>query len=214
MNNKYIKAQNEWNDRLGSADKQIKNWKLAFFSSLVIVLLLSIAFIMTLMRQQNFVYIAEVKTNEQIANVHPILNRLTATKVQEEAFVSDFIKNIMNIPLDPVVLQKQWVNAFSTSEGRAKDQLNQIIRKDRPFKNVGQITREIKLINFNALSDHTYEFNWEAKTYARSGKEISSELFHGSFTVKNSQEKPVSSFEALQNPFNLKIAYFDFSKKG
>lgn len=214
MNNKYIKAQNEWNDRLGSADKQIKNWRLAFFSSLIIVILLSIAFIMTLMRQQNFVYVAEVKTNEHIANIHPILNRVTATKVQEEAFVSGFIKNIMNIPLDPVVFQKQWVSAFSSSEGRAKDQLNQIFRKDGLLKNVGQITREIKLINFNALSDNTYEFNWEAKTYARSGKEISSELFHGSFTVQTSQAKAASSLEALQNPFNLKIAYFDFSKKG
>ena len=45
---RYLHAKAEWDKRLGQADTQVKNWRLACIASLIIVLLLLVGIIISL----------------------------------------------------------------------------------------------------------------------------------------------------------------------
>lgn len=130
----YQKAYEEWENRIGNAKKQARNWMAASIFILLICVLLLVAIIIEANRQQTYVYVAEVKPNESIVNVQPASQGYLPTDAQKIAFVGEFIKNITEVPLDPVVLNKQWQIALLSVSGRAEDQLKQVYQALNPLK--------------------------------------------------------------------------------
>ena len=80
----YQKAYEEWENRIGNAKIQARNWRFAAIASLILAILLLAAIIIESSRHHDFVYVAEVKTGENVINVVPT-----------------------NIPYQPTVAQKK-----------------------------------------------------------------------------------------------------------
>ena len=209
----YQRAYQEWENRIGSARKQARNWMLAGIASIIMCILLLISIIVVVNRQKMYVYVAEIKPEESVVNVQTAVKSYTPTIAQKIAFVSDFIKNITQIPLDPVVLNKQWQNALLAVSGRAETQLKQVYNKLTPLKLIGQKTIVTVITDSNEVSLNSFEMTFQITIYNRDGGVESVKLYSGVFTFAPSVA-PNTLSQMVINPLGLKIGFFSFSEKG
>lgn len=208
----YHQAYDEWSARIGSAKTQARNWRFACLLCLLVLVLLLVAFTMLLSSQKSYVYVAEVKPQESVVNVRAMDQAYSPSQAQEEYFINQFIHNIMTLPLDPVVVRENWLNAYGAVQGKAKYQLNTYARAHNPFSVVGKQTSTVEIQKFNPISNNSYEFNWLVTIYNNNGKVVSKTLYNGIFTVVGGV-KPTTQKQLLNNPLGLRIEYFSFSSE-
>lgn len=209
----YQRAYEEWESRMGSAKKQARNWMLASFAVLIICILLLLAIIVEANRQKMYVYVAEVKPQESVVNVQTASQSYTPTVAQKIAFVSDFLKDITEIPLDPVVLNRQWQTALLSVSGRAEDQLKQVYQAVNPLKLIGDKTITTVVTNANEASNNSFEVIFQSTTYNKDGGIESVKTYSGIFTFSSSIS-PKTLNQMIINPLGLRIGFFSFSEKG
>ena len=209
----YEKAAHEWSDRIGSAKAQARNWMVACLLSMVLVILLLLGIFILIHKQKTYVYVAEVKPQDNIVNVHALDKAYVPTQAQQEYFIGKFIRQIMTLPLDPVVARENWLNAYTVVEGKALSQLNAYARANDPFKEVGLYTKVVKIQNYHPISNNSYDFTWTQTVYDAKGIVKSNTLYNGIFTVSLGHS-PKTMREMLDNPFGLKLAYFTFTNEG
>ncbi len=209
----YQRAYEEWESRMGSAKKQARNWMLASFAVLIICILLLLAIIVEANRQKMYVYVAEVKPQESVVNVQTASQSYTPTVAQKIAFVSDFLKDITEIPLDPVVLNRQWQTALLSVSGRAEDQLKQVYQAVNPLKLIGDKTITTVVTNANEASNNSFEVTFQSTTYNKDGGIESVKTYSGIFTFSSSIS-PKTLNQMIINPLGLRIGFFSFSEKG
>ncbi|WP_116963296.1 type IV secretion system protein [Fastidiosibacter lacustris] len=209
----YQRAYEEWEARIGSAKKQARNWMMASIAILIICILLVLAIIIEANRQKMYVYVAEVKPQESVVNVQTASQSYVPTVAQKISFASDFIKNITEIPLDPIVLNRQWQAALLSVSGRAEDQLKQVYQALNPLKLIGDKTITTVVTNANEASNNSFEITFQTTTYNRDGAVESVKIYSGIFTFSPSIP-PKTLNQMIINPLGLKLGFFSFSEKG
>lgn len=209
----YTRAQEEWASRIGSAKTQLINWQIIGLGSIITTIILLVALLIIMNKHQEYVYIAQVQPNENVVNTVSLNKQLSPTMAQKAYFVGEFINNIMNIPLDPVVARNNWVNAYSQVNGQAISQLTSFAQSINPLANLGNQTSSVQINNFNAISDNSLQFSWIQITYNSQGQVIKQVMYNGLFTLQQS-DPPKDVQGVLTNPFGLKIVYFSMNSEG
>ena len=209
----YRHAFMEWEKRIGDARTQARNWRLACLLSVAVSIMLLICIFIQMSMQKRYVYVAEIRPEENITSIRSASKPYEPTVAQKEAFVGEFVHNIMEIPLDPVVLNRQWRKAQHDVSGKAALQLKKYAMNEQPNRKVGQVTRDVKIVNMNNLGDNSFDVTWQVKTMTMEGKTKSIVLYGGVFTLADS-ETPKNFQAMLENPLGLRIGYFSFNEKG
>ncbi len=209
----YKKAYEEWSQRIGAAKTQTRSWRFAFVLSLIVLVLLLICLVMVLGSQKRYVYVAEVRPQDNIVNLRPVDQAYEPTVGQTEYFIGQFVNSVMTLPLDPVVAQRNWLYAYSTAQGRAVEQLNTYMQTNNPLADIGRVTRTVEIRNVHPVSKNSYEFTWTQTEYNQQGKVQNVTLYNGIFTVAMGT-LPTTTQGLLNNPFGLQVVYFSFSNEG
>lgn len=214
-NERYERAAQEWNERIGTAKSQAHNWRLACLISLLVSILLLLALIVTLQRDKTYVYVAEVKPGQHIANLQTLPQTVTVTDAQRLFFLARFVKQIMTVPLDPVVLRENWLSAYDQVSGLAITQLTTFAREEKPFAKVGQFTQTVHIQNFHPIGQHTYEMTWTVNQYNMQGQLSQAKVYNGSFTLSQDAQALSGGLNSLiHNPFGLKVVYLNILSEG
>lgn len=208
----YQQAYNEWDERIGQAKTQLKNWRLLAILSMGIIVLVLIAFILMLKSDKQYVYIAKIEPGETVAQLQPVTERYQPSQAQLLHFAGQFVRHIMSQPLDPVVVRNNWFAAYAVVQGKAIDQLTQYAQQNNPLQSVGSITKTVSFQSAHALGDQSYELRWQQTSYSAAGKVISVHQYSGLFTIiQGAAPKDIPAM--MQNPLGLKIVYFSFTKE-
>jgi len=208
----YQAAKTDWDNRIGQAKGQLRNWRLATMLSLLVCVLLIVALIVQSSTQKTYVYVAKVVPGQTLAHMQALPQHYTPTQAQRAAFIGRFIRNIMTLPLDPVVLRSQWLGAYAISNGQATMQLTTLARKIRPFSQVGQQTQTVHIQSYHVTDNNSYEFTWTVKTFNNQGKVTNTALYSGLFTVtQGAQSGNVQ--QLMNNPLGLFISFFNIHKE-
>lgn len=211
--NGYQKATAEWNERIGSAKVQARNWRFAFILSVVALFLLAVCLVLALASQKRLVYVAEIKPQDNIVNLQTVGPVYQPTEAQSEYMIAQFIRSIMSLPLDPVVARTNWFNAYALVTGQAVQQLTHYAQTNNPLAEMGRVTKTVDIRNFHPIGQNSYEFTWTQTQYNQRGSIENSTLYNGIFTLA-SGFAPKTTGQLLQNPFGIKIVYFSFSTEG
>ena len=70
------------------------------------------AIVSLLAHYKTYVYVAEVKPGQAVVNMVPLEKGYTPTTAQKEYFINQFLVDTMSLPLDPVLVRKNWLNAY------------------------------------------------------------------------------------------------------
>src|SRR3546814_9578882 len=114
----YQRAGHVWDDRIGSARTQARNWRLAAFVSLGLTAGVSAGLVWQSLQSRVVPYVVEVDrlgearaVNELAAGYHP-------TDPQVAWHLARFITNVRSASLDPVLMRRGWLEAYDRTEDR------------------------------------------------------------------------------------------------
>ena len=161
----YQAAQQCWDDRLGSARVQAKNWRLVAMGAVGLALVATGAFIWQVNRTTLTPFVVEVDAIGEVRSVGPAIERYQPTNAQIAYHVAHFIQNVRSLPSDAVVVRKQWLDAYDYTTDRGAAVLNDYARENDPFARVGQDTVAVEVSSVVRISENSFQVRWLERTY-------------------------------------------------
>jgi len=207
----YTRARAEWDDRIGNARVQARNWRLVAILSLLVSAVIVALLIIFLSIDHTKIYVAQVTKAGRVVNVAPLSKPYQPTDAQKEYFISEFIKKVRSLPLDPVVAQQNWQSAYNYLTQAGAKQLDAVMAKMQPQKLLGKEAITVKINDINALSPNTFQVDWTETVFSKQGEQSEVRKFSGVFTVAVSQ--PKTQAQMLANPLGIYIKHFDVNRR-
>lgn len=207
----YQRAQQEWDDRIGSARVQAKNWRIVAVFSLVISLLILITLTIVLANHNEKIFVAEVGADKRVMNVTPLSIGYNPSLAQREYFIANFIELLRSVPLDPVVAKQNWLKAYAFLSQRATAQLNAYLRQNNPLSKLGKKTVVVKIDAINPIGENSFTVEWSETVVNITGQNEAQNFYSGVFSII--LKTPTTQQAILQNPLGIYIVDFSISQK-
>ena len=206
----YQRAGQLWDERIGSARAQAKNWRLMAFGGLFLTTGLSGALVWQSMQSRVVPYVVEVDALEQAQAVAPAAKDYRPTDPQIAWFLGRFITGVRARSLDPVLMRENWLSAYDFATERASLFLGEYARTSNPFADVGRKTVSVQVTSVVRASDTSFQVKWTEQQYER-GSLASTSRWTAMLTVKI---KPPRLADVLRkNPLGLYVDAIDWSRE-
>ncbi|WP_157215342.1 conjugal transfer protein TrbF [Flavisphingomonas formosensis] len=206
----YQRAGQAWDDRIGSARVQARNWRLMAFGTLSLSTAMSGALIWQSLQSRVTPYVVEVDrlgearaVTEAEAGYHP-------TDPQIAWHLAKFIEIVRGVSLDPVLMRRDWLSAYDFTTTRGSQFLGDYARAADPFARIGERTVSVQVTSVVRASDRSFQVKWTETAYER-GSEAGSSHWTGILTILT--KPPVSADTLRKNPLGIYIDAIDWSRE-
>jgi type IV secretory pathway TrbF-like protein len=206
----YQAAGQMWDDRIGSARVQARNWQLmALCSSLLSVALVS-GLVWQSTRFKITPYIVEIDSQGEVKGVGPVTEHYQPTDAQIAHTLERFIRDVRSIPIDPVVLRDNWLEAYDFTTQRGAMSLNEFARANDPFANVGQSSIAVEVTSVVRASQSSSQVRWIEHKYANGASSVT-ERWTAILTIVMTPPRDESHLR--KNPLGLYIDGLNWSRE-
>jgi len=206
----YQRAGQLWDERIGSARVQAKNWRLMAFGGLGLTIGLSSALVWQSMQSRVVPYVVEVDKLGQAQAVTPADAEYRPTDPQIAWHLGRFITHVRGRSLDPVLMREHWLSAYDFATERGALFLGEYARASSPFAEVGRRTVSVQVTSVVRASDDSFRINWTEQAYER-GSWSDTSRWTAVVTIKI--EPPRSAEVLRKNPLGLYIDAIDWSRE-
>lgn len=206
----YQRAGQLWDERIGSARVQARNWRLMAVSGLLLTTGLAAALVWQSMQSRVVPYVVEVDRFGQAQAVAPADADYRPTDPQIAWHLGRFIANVRSRSLDPVLMRENWLSAYGFAAARASQFLGEYARAAKPFADVGRRTVSVQVTSVVRASDSSFQVKWIESEFER-GSLADTSRWTAMLTVK---VQPPRSAEVLRkNPLGLYVEAIDWSRE-
>lgn len=206
----YQKAGQIWDERIGSARVQARNWRLMAFGGLLLSTGLSGGLLWQSMQSRVVPYVVEVDRLGEARAVAPVEAEHRPTDPQIAWHLGRFVSNVRSISLDPVLMRQNWLSAYDFATERGAQFLGQHARAANPFGVVGRRTVSVQVTSVVRASDRSFQVKWTETEYER-GSLAGTSRWTAILTIVM---RPPASAEALRkNPLGLYVDAIDWSRE-
>jgi type IV secretion system protein TrbF len=206
----YQAAQQLWDERIGSSRVQAKNWRLMALGILLLAFILAGGVLWLSTRSIVTPYVVEVDTLGSVRAVGPVTEAYRPNDAQLDYHLSRFLRNVRSIPIDPIVLRDNWLEAYDYATDRGAAQLNEYARAKEPFANVGRSSVAIEITSFVRASANSFQLRWIEKTY-NNGTLDSTERWTAILSIVLQPPKDVAHIR--KNPLGIYVDGLDWSRE-
>jgi type IV secretion system protein VirB5 len=161
----YQKAAQVWDERIGAARVQAKNWRLMAFGCLTLSFGLAGGLVWQSTQSRITPYVVEVDKLGAVTAVGPAIRPYRPTDAEIAYHLARFIADVRSLPIDPVVVRRNWLDAYGYVTAQAADVLNEYARQNNPFKSVGQKSVIADVTSVVRASDSSFQVKWTEQTY-------------------------------------------------
>lgn len=137
----YQRAAQAWDDRIGSARVQARNWRLAFVGTMALSGGLTAGIVWQSARGYIVPWVVEVDKLGEARAVEPATAGYRPTDPQVAFHLARFIEQVRSIPADPIIVRQNWLRAYDFTTDKGALALNDYARTNDPFASVGKPTR-------------------------------------------------------------------------
>jgi type IV secretory pathway TrbF-like protein len=212
---RYRRARQEWDDRMGGAVIQARNWRLATLLSLGLVLV-SLAGTIYLGAQPKAVpHIVQVDKIGAPTYVGPIGQSAREYRPGDATIkyhLRRFIDQTRSVSSDPAVVRKNWTDAYTVITANAANQLSAYAERNDPIRRAQDARVTVDVAAIVQVSKETWQADWEEKTWDKAGSQVGSAVWRGTFKIL--LRTPESEDQIATNPIGLFIDEFHWSKVG
>lgn len=206
----YQQAGQLWDERIGSARVQARNWRLMAFGGLFLTTGLSAALVWQSMQSRVVPYVVEVDRLGEARAVAPVETDYRPTDPQIAWHLGRFIANVRGVSLDPVLLREQWLAAYDFASPRGALFLGEYARGAQPFARVGERTVSVQVTSVVRASDRSFQVKWTETAFER-GSAAGTSRWTAILTVI---VRPPKSADTLRkNPLGLYVDAIDWSRE-
>ncbi|HEY9090240.1 conjugal transfer protein TrbF [Parasphingorhabdus sp.] len=206
----YQRAAQVWDDRIGSARVQAKNWRLAFFGMLFLSSGLAAGLVWQGARGSIVPWVVQVDKFGEAQVVGPADVPPEPSDPQIAFHLAKFIENVRGIPADPVIVRNNWFHAYQFTSPKGALVLNDYARTNDPFADIGKEQIAVDVASVIRASPSSFRVAWTERRY-RDGSLAETSRWSAILTVSIS---PPRTPDALRkNPLGLFIDAINWSKE-
>ncbi|MES0172640.1 conjugal transfer protein TrbF [Mesorhizobium sp. M0006] len=206
----YQKAAQVWDERIGSARVQARNWRYMAFGSLILSAGLAAAFVSQTTRGSVVPWVVQVDTLGQAQTLAPANADYKPTDPQIAWHLARFIEQVRSVPADPIVVRQNWLRAYewTTDEGAAA--LNDYARVNDPFSKVGKQQVSVDVSSVIRASADSFRVAWAERRY-ENGQLSTTERWTAILTTVI---QPPSDADRLRvNPLGIYVNAINWSRE-
>jgi type IV secretion system protein VirB5 len=205
----YQKAGQVWDERIGSARVQAKNWRLMALGCLALSFATSGALIWRSLQSTVTPYIVEVDETGAAKAVGPATEPYKPSDAQIAHHLAGFVSDVRSVSTDPVVVRANWLRAYEFVTAQAATTLSAEAEANDPFAEVGRRSRTVEVVSVVRVSDESFQARWIEKTYEQ-GSLREAKRFTGMFSVVT--QPPRDAARLRTNPLGLYIASLSWAE--
>ncbi|MBO9455329.1 conjugal transfer protein TrbF [Paracoccus sp. R12_1] len=206
----YQKAAQVWDERIGSARIQARNWRLMAIGCLALSAGLSAALAWQSTRSSVVPYVVEVDNLGAAQAVVPALAEYRPTDPQIAWHLARFIEHVRQVPADPIVLRQNWLRAYDFATDRGAVALNDHARVNDPFAQVGDTQISIEVSSVIRASDTSFRVSWIERRY-ENGQLATTERWTAILTVVIQPPRDAERLRA--NPLGVYVHAINWSRE-
>ena len=206
----YQRAAQIWDDRIGSARVQARNWRLACLGGLLLSGGLASALVWQSLRGTITPWVVEVDKLGEARAGAPAEANFSPTDPQIAFHLARFIEHVRSIPADPVVLRKDWLSAYDFTTTSGTQALNDYARSNDPFAEIGKRQVAVDVSSVIRASKDSFRIAWTERRY-QDGSLLETSRWSAIVTVTI---QPPRTADALRkNPLGVFVTALNWSKE-
>jgi type IV secretion system protein VirB5 len=206
----YQKAGQLWDERIGAARVQARNWRLMAFGCLALSVGLSGGLLWQSMQSRVVPYVVEVDKFGETRTVAPAIQNYRPADMQIAWHLARFVANVRSVSTDPVLVRQNWLAAYDFATDRAALFLNEYARTNDPFGKIGTRSVSVQVTSVVRASDSSFQVKWTEQVFER-GSLASTTRWTAILTVVI---QPRSTADQLRkNPLGLFVNAIDWSRE-
>lgn len=206
----YQKAAQAWDERIGSARVQARNWRLMAFGSLTLTAGLASALVWQSSQGSITPWVVEVDRLGQAQAIRPADAFYQPTDPQISFHLARFIENVRRLSADPIVLRQDWLRAYDFTTDRGAAALNDYARADDPFAKLGKMQVAVEVSSVIRASPHSFRVAWIERRYDNA-QLAASERWTAILTIV--VEPPRDADRLRKNPLGIYVNAINWSKE-
>ena len=206
----YQKAAQAWDERIGSARVQAKNWRLMAFGSLILSAGFASALVWQSARGTVVPWVVQVDDLGQAQTVAPANADYRPTDPQIAFHLGRFIEQVRAIPADAIIVRQNWLRAYEWTTDRGAAALNDYARANDPFAKVGRQQVAVEVSSVIRASPNSFRVAWTERHF-ENGQLSSTERWTAILTIVI---QPPRDGERLRaNPLGIYVNAISWSRE-
>lgn len=206
----YQKAQQLWDERLGAARVQARNWRLMAFVCLSLATGLAAGLVWQSAQSRITPYVVEVDKLGGVQAVGPAVRPYEPDDAAIAYHLAHFVRDVRSLSIDPIVVRRNWLEAYDYATDRGAQVLNKFARSNDPFKAVGERSISVEVTSVVRVSDGSFQVKWTEQAWTN-GSLARTERWTGIFTIVIRQPRDVATLR--QNPLGIYVHGLDWSRE-
>ncbi len=206
----YQRAAQAWDERIGSARLQARNWRLMALGELFLIAGLAGALVWQSARGTIVPWVVQVDRLGEAQAVAPAIANFRPTDPQIAWHLARFIEQVRGIAADPIIVRQNWLRAYDFATDRGALALNDFARASDPFSRVGRQQVAIEVSSVIRASDDSFRVAWIERTY-ENGQLARTERWTAILTIV---VQPARDAERLRkNPLGIFVHAINWSRE-
>jgi type IV secretion system protein TrbF len=206
----YQRAAQVWDDRIGSARVQARNWRFMALGSLALSAGLSAALVWQSMSGSIVPWVVQVDKLGQAQAVAAAVADYRPTDPQIAFHLARFIEQVRSIPADAIIVRQNWLRAYDFTTQAGALALNDYARANDPFTKVGKQQIAIEVSSVIRASPDSFRVAWIERRY-QDGSLASTERWSAILTV--AVQIPRDPEKLRANPLGIYVNAINWSKE-
>ncbi|MGY4403557.1 conjugal transfer protein TrbF [Bradyrhizobium sp. USDA 3315] len=206
----YQRAAQVWDDRIGSARVQAKNWRLMAFGSL----LLACGFAGGLVWQSTHgtvvPWVVQVDKLGEAQAVAPAVADYRPSDPQIAWYLAHFVAMVRSLPADPIIVRQNWLKAYDFTTTAGAMALNDYARANDPFASLGKQQVAIDVSSVIRASPDSFRVAWVEHRY-QDGALAGTSRWTAILTI--AIQPPTDADRLRKNPLGIYINAINWSKE-
>jgi type IV secretion system protein TrbF len=206
----YQRAAQVWDERIGSARVQAKNWRLMAFGCLFLTAGLAGGLVWQSAQGTITPWVVEVDRLGQAQTVAPANSTYQPTDPQIAFHLARFIEHVRGLPIDAIVLRQDWLRAYDFTTDRGAAALNDYARGNDPFAKLGKMQIAVDVSSIIRASPDSFRVAWIERRYDN-GQLAATERWTAILTIV--VEAPRDLDRLRKNPLGIYVNAINWSKE-
>jgi len=205
----YARAGQVWDDRIGSARVQARNWRLTALATLGLAGIIAADNIWLRSSATITPWIVRVDRVGAAQVMGPVRDGQTPNDREIAYSLARWIEWTRGISIDPIVLRENWLRAYAYVTDRGAATLNEQARANDPFAHVGERAVTVEVQSVVRASPSSFRVAWTECRYER-GALTGAERWSAILTIV--LQPPTDAGTIAKNPLGIYVHGLDWSR--
>jgi type IV secretion system protein TrbF len=205
----YQKAAQVWDERIGSARVQARNWRIMALGCLTLAIGLSGGVIWQAGRSTITPYVVEIDTLGQTRAIGPAIEAYEPTDAQIAHHLARFVENVRSLSIDPIIVRQNWLRAYDYATNQVANTLNEYAKENDPFSKVGKRTVTVEVTSVVRSSGDSFDVRWREQAYENGAL---AETTRYSAVLSIVLQRPRTEAALRKNPLGIYIHALNWSR--